>query len=111
MTPSQERRELIDDSIDKLQQFFEQWNNRLTIDNLRFAERYAKGEIEIIIELERRIDISRFQHRFRYGVVLKRNADLALPRLRSTAIPFEELKKCIIADCGVELHDRPANLH
>jgi hypothetical protein len=43
----QERLELADDPVHKLRKLMDKWKDRLAPNNLRFAERYLKGEIEI----------------------------------------------------------------
>ena len=48
---SEERKELTDNAIDKAHQLMEKWKNRLTLDNLRLAERYLVGELEILVDL------------------------------------------------------------
>ena len=48
---SEERKELTDNAIDKARQLMEKWKNRLTLDNLRLAERYLVGELEILVHL------------------------------------------------------------
>jgi hypothetical protein len=45
------RDEQVDDAVNKVREFGEKWNNRLTLDNLRLAERYLKVEIEILVHL------------------------------------------------------------
>ena len=35
-----------------IQQLAERWDNRLTFKNLRLAERYLKGELEILVLLK-----------------------------------------------------------
>lgn len=49
MSISEKRDELADDALDKMSQFMEQWNDQLTLDNLRLAERYLKGELELLV--------------------------------------------------------------
>jgi hypothetical protein len=41
----------IDDALDEIDQLLECWENRLTIDNLALAKRYAKGEMGMGIEV------------------------------------------------------------
>jgi hypothetical protein len=47
MVELQQRLELVDDAVNKLRRLGQKWNDRLTLDNRRFSERYLKGEIEI----------------------------------------------------------------
>jgi hypothetical protein len=49
MNTSEKRDELIDDIIDKLRKLGQKWNDRLTLDNRRFSERYLKGQIEVTV--------------------------------------------------------------
>ena len=51
MNTLQERNELTDDALHKLRQLGQQWNDRLTLNNLRLIDRYLKGELEILIHL------------------------------------------------------------
>ena len=41
--------ELIDDVLDKLNKLMERWNDRLTMNNLRLAERYFKAKLHILV--------------------------------------------------------------
>jgi hypothetical protein len=47
----QYRREKFQDLIDRAAQLSERWNERLTLDNRRFVERYSNGELRIILTL------------------------------------------------------------
>src|SRR5579862_6991639 len=49
MEPLEMGSELANDTIDKLRKLGQNLNDRLTLDNLRVAERYIKGEIELLI--------------------------------------------------------------
>ncbi len=40
-------RENIDEALRKIDELMECWNNRISIENLAFAKRYLKGEIEV----------------------------------------------------------------
>jgi len=44
-----ERDEALQQAIDFIQQSAKRWHNRFTYKNLRFAERYLKGELEILV--------------------------------------------------------------
>jgi hypothetical protein len=43
----EERLKAQHDSVDKMHKLMEQYENSLSLHNLRFSERYLKGEIEI----------------------------------------------------------------
>ena len=47
MNTSEDRDKLVDDAVHKLRELGQKWNDRLTLDNRWFSERYLKGEIEI----------------------------------------------------------------
>ena len=40
-----------DELINKFDEMMENWENRLTLDNLRLVERYAEGKLEVILIL------------------------------------------------------------
>jgi hypothetical protein len=48
-----ERDEALQQALDFIQQSAKRWHNRLTFNNLRFAERYIKGELELFVLLKR----------------------------------------------------------
>src|SRR5206468_639711 len=49
MNELEERNELRDNPIDKMGQLMQKWNDRLTLDNLRFSERYVNHGLRIHI--------------------------------------------------------------
>jgi hypothetical protein len=49
---SKDSGELIDDLIDEAGKLLEEWENRLTLDNLRLSERYLEGELELLVRLK-----------------------------------------------------------
>src|ERR1700722_718705 len=48
-----ERLEFRNDAVHKMRHLMEEWNNRLTLNNLRFTERYIKGDLDIHILIHR----------------------------------------------------------
>jgi hypothetical protein len=52
MNSLQEPDKLADDAVNEIGQLMEKWKNRLTPDNLRIAERYIEGDIEILLHLQ-----------------------------------------------------------
>lgn len=51
MSDSQERLEAGNDPVNKIRKLMEKWKNRLTLDNLRLAERYINGDLHFIAHL------------------------------------------------------------
>lgn len=43
--------ELVNDPVDQMRKLMEKWDNRLTLDNLRLAERYLEGGLEIHVHI------------------------------------------------------------
>jgi hypothetical protein len=41
-----------DDALHELDELLDRWENRLTVDNLALAERYLKGELRLIADME-----------------------------------------------------------
>lgn len=74
MTELEKRQEPADDAINEMRQLVKKWDDRLTLDNLRIAERYLKGEVEFLIHLQvRAVGPSDSRH---FCVVVKNwNAD------------------------------------
>lgn len=48
-----ERDELVNHSLDKLRELGQVWRDRLTFDNLRLAERYVKGDLDLCVVFQR----------------------------------------------------------
>ena len=46
----EQRSQVLADVIDRINKTSERWNNRLTIENTRFIDRYEGGELQILIE-------------------------------------------------------------
>jgi len=46
-----QRREQLDEALDKLGELTQRWENRLTLDNLALVERYIKAELRILVHL------------------------------------------------------------
>ncbi len=51
---AEQRREKLDESLDKLHKLKQRWNKRLTLDNLALTERYLKGELRVVVHLRSR---------------------------------------------------------
>jgi hypothetical protein len=62
MRQSQVPDELGDDAIDKMDEFLKKWNNWLTFDNLRLAERYQKGELCLHLRVARNDGMGPTEH-------------------------------------------------
>jgi hypothetical protein len=55
MIESQERNELVDNTIHNIRQLMEKWNNRFTQNDPRLIEHYLKGELDIHIQIRNRV--------------------------------------------------------
>ena len=49
MSDSEKWQELVDNILDKVAKLAEQWDHRLTVNNLRLSERYLVGEVAFLI--------------------------------------------------------------
>lgn len=63
---TKERREKLDEALDKLAELRQRWEQRLTLDNLALAERYIKGELRILVHLRSRLatDLGRYPEEY-----------------------------------------------
>jgi hypothetical protein len=52
---AEQRREKLDEALDKLDELVERWNQRLTLDNLDLAKRYLKNELRVHLHLRYRV--------------------------------------------------------
>jgi len=54
----QNRQELVNQSIHEINKLMELWEKRITIDNLRFADRFRAGELSVIVHFRGAVDAS-----------------------------------------------------
>ena len=48
--PSQEQSQIGNDVVNKIHHTLERWDQRLTLDNPNFIDRYEKGELQILLK-------------------------------------------------------------